>query len=73
MISQPSRGGDDPGTGMCPGFYRVEITKGNEIPAKYNTATILGEEVAGDALWQASGTDSRSNWNIEPPAYSFNA
>ena len=49
MISQPSRGGDDPAIGMCPGFYRVEITKGSEIPAKYNTATVLGQEVAGDA------------------------
>jgi hypothetical protein len=49
-ISQPSRGGDDPAENMCSGFYRVEITKGSEIPAKYNTATILGEEVAFDAL-----------------------
>ena len=55
MISQPSRGGDDPAIGMCPGFYRVEITKGNEIPAKYNTATILGEEVAGDAVGLSTG------------------
>ena len=43
------------GVGMSPGFYRVEITKGNEIPAKYNTATILGEEVAGDAVRLSSG------------------
>ena len=35
---------------MCPGYYRVEITKGSEIPAKYNTATILGEEISGDAV-----------------------
>jgi len=36
--------------GMAPGFYRVEITKdGEQIPAKYNTDTILGQEVARDA------------------------
>ncbi len=36
--------------GVPPGFYRVEITKpGEKIPAKYNTQTILGQEVALDA------------------------
>jgi hypothetical protein len=36
--------------GMSPGFYRVEITKpGETIPAKYNTETTLGQEVANDA------------------------
>lgn len=30
------------------GYYRVEITKGNEIPAKYNTETTLGQEIAVD-------------------------
>ncbi len=36
--------------GLAPGFYRVEITKaGENIPAKYNTATILGQEIAPDA------------------------
>jgi hypothetical protein len=34
--------------GLSPGFYRVEITKdGEKIPAKYNTETTLGAEVAG--------------------------
>lgn len=55
MISQPSRGGDDPAVGMCPGYYRVEITKGSEIPAKYNKDTILGVEVASDSLDIESG------------------
>jgi hypothetical protein len=33
----------------APGFYRVEITKtGDTIPPKYNTDTILGQEVAYD-------------------------
>ena len=33
--------------GVSPGFYRVQITKnGENIPAKYNTATTLGQEVA---------------------------
>jgi hypothetical protein len=32
--------------GVAPGFYRIEITKdGESIPAKYNTATVLGGEV----------------------------
>ncbi len=54
-ISQPSRRKGDPTIGMCPGFYRVEITKGNEIPARYNTATELGQEVAVDALGISNG------------------
>jgi hypothetical protein len=36
--------------GLSPGFYRVQITKeGENIPAKYNTETVLGQEVARDA------------------------
>ncbi len=36
--------------GVSPGFYRIEITKAGEpIPAKYNTETQLGQEVAKDA------------------------
>ncbi|MBU4270703.1 MAG: hypothetical protein KKE86_00895 [Planctomycetes bacterium] len=36
--------------GLAPGLYRVEITKpGLDIPAKYNTETILGQEAALDA------------------------
>jgi hypothetical protein len=35
--------------GVAPGLYRVEVTKGSEIPAKYNTETTLGQEVALDA------------------------
>jgi hypothetical protein len=46
-ISAPTAPGDAPGT--PPGFYRVEITKpGENIPAKYNTDTSLGEEISGD-------------------------
>jgi hypothetical protein len=40
--------------GVSPGFYRIEITKdGENIPAKYNTATILGGVVpeAETAKW----------------------
>jgi hypothetical protein len=33
--------------GVCPGFYRVEITKsGESIPAQYNSETQLGQEIA---------------------------
>jgi hypothetical protein len=36
--------------GVAPGFYRIEISKaGEDIPAKYNTETVLGQEVAMDA------------------------
>jgi len=54
-IVQPSRGKGDPAIGMSPGFYRVEITKGSEIPSQYNSATILGQEVAGDATGISTG------------------
>jgi hypothetical protein len=41
--------GDDP-PGVAPGFYSIEVTKsGEEIPAKYNTQTTLGMEIALDA------------------------
>jgi hypothetical protein len=37
--------------GIPPGFYRVEITKpGLEIPAKYNTETVLGLEVCYETM-----------------------
>ena len=36
--------------GVSPGFYRIQVTKhGENIPAKYNTETTLGQEVARDA------------------------
>ncbi|MGA2034779.1 MAG: EF-hand domain-containing protein, partial [Thermoguttaceae bacterium] len=45
-VNAPAEG-DVPAMGMPSGFYRVEITKsGENIPAKYNTATTLGAEVA---------------------------
>ena len=44
VSAPPRKAGDVPG--LSPGFYRVEITKeGENIPAKYNTATTLGLEV----------------------------
>ena len=55
-ISQVSRGKGDPDIGMCPGFYRVEITKGSEIPARYNKDTVLGQEVALDTIGVAKGS-----------------
>jgi hypothetical protein len=49
-ISAPMQGSDDI-AGVPPGVYRVEITKsGENIPAKYNTQTIFGEEVAPDVM-----------------------
>jgi hypothetical protein len=42
--------------GVSPGFYRVEITKaGESIPAKFNTETQLGQEVAKGAAGIISG------------------
>ena len=42
---------------MAPGFYRVKVTKnGENIPAKYNTETTLGQEVAIDNPAFRSGT-----------------
>jgi hypothetical protein len=36
--------------GLSPGFYRVQVTKaGEKIPAKYNTETILGQEIGSEA------------------------
>ena len=47
MLSIPVEKGPP---GVPPGFYRVEITKPDEkIPAKYNSDTIFGQEVAIDA------------------------
>lgn len=49
-LSVPTNGKREDPPGVPPGFYRVEITKpGLDVPAKYNTATILGQEVASDA------------------------
>jgi hypothetical protein len=45
MPTVPVHGPDDV-QGVPPGLYRIEITKaGENIPAKYNTATTLGGEV----------------------------
>jgi hypothetical protein len=49
-ISVPTSGDRFDPPGVPPGFYRIEITKpGLDIPAKYNTQTVLGEEIAFDA------------------------
>jgi hypothetical protein len=49
MISVSATGPSDV-PGVAPGLYRVEITKaGANIPAKYNTASTLSQEVALDA------------------------
>jgi hypothetical protein len=50
MISVPTSGKREDPPGIPPGFYRVEITKpGLNVPPKYNTETVLGQEVAHDA------------------------
>jgi hypothetical protein len=48
MMSVQTKGPGDP-PGVPPGFYRVEVTSPSlNIPAKYNTETTLGQEVALD-------------------------
>jgi hypothetical protein len=55
MMSVPASGPDDVG-GVPPGLYLVRVTKsGEKIPAKYNTQTILGLEVASDAYGEKEG------------------
>jgi hypothetical protein len=50
MVTWPtSKGQDGDPPGIGPGFYRIEVTKaGANIPAKYNTATELGQEFSSD-------------------------
>jgi hypothetical protein len=49
-ISIPTSGEQYDQPGVPPGFYRVEITLADgSIPSKYNTETILGQEVAIDS------------------------
>jgi len=56
MLSVPTSGARDDPPGVAPGLYRVEITKpGANIPAKYNTETTLGQEVALDAKGMQEG------------------
>jgi hypothetical protein len=52
MISLPtSRGPDGDPPGIHLGMYRVEITKeGEDIPAKYNSETVLGQEASIDNI-----------------------
>ena len=46
-LSVPTSGQRTDPAGVPPGFYRIEITKpGLDIPAKYNTETVLGVEIA---------------------------
>jgi hypothetical protein len=56
MMSVPTSGERDDPPGVPPGLYRVEITKaGENIPAKYNTDTTLGQEQALDAVGVREG------------------
>jgi hypothetical protein len=52
LLSVPVQPGPDAlPPGLPLGIYRVEITKdGEDIPAKYNTETVLGQEVSLDNL-----------------------
>jgi hypothetical protein len=45
----PGPNGDPSGIG--PGIYKIEVTKdGEPIPTKYNTATVLGQEISQDNI-----------------------
>ena len=55
-ISAPPNKAGDPSNTIAPGFYRVKVTKaGENIPAKYNAETILGQEIAVDNPKPAEG------------------
>ena len=76
-VSIPTSGKQSDPPGVPQGFYRVEITKsGLNIPAKYNTQTVLGHVVAYGP--QMIGTRSlrptvltrqvgRANFLLRPP------
>jgi hypothetical protein len=57
MISVETTDRSDP-LGVPPGLYRIQIIKAGEaIPAKYNTTTVLGQEVASDAAGIRDGIE----------------
>jgi len=63
-VSAPTSGNLPPG--VAPGFYRVEITmEGEVIPAKYNTGTTLGREVAVDAEGMAQMTHKVTSFQLD--------
>lgn len=47
MMAVPTTSADE-GQGIPPGWYKIQVTKGAEVPAKYNTQTTIGVEVAPD-------------------------
>jgi hypothetical protein len=52
--------------GVAPGFYRVEINKrGAGIPSKYNTETVLGQEVAIDAIYLPIDAEGRIQFDLK--------
>jgi len=56
MLNIPPEADPEGIGGMQVGLYRIEITKsGEDIPAKYNTETELGVEIAQDAAEAESG------------------
>jgi hypothetical protein len=61
MLTVPTTPGPDAlPPGLPPGIYRVEITKdGETVPAKYNTATTLGQEVSLDNMDMQMGVKFR--------------
>lgn len=53
-------------SGVVPGFYRVEITKqGADVPSKYNTKTVLGQEVARGAIYTPLDAEGRIEFNLK--------
>ena len=62
MLKVETTDDSDP-PGVPPGLYRIEITKtGENIPAKYNTETMLGQEVALDATGILGGVKCFLNY-----------
>jgi hypothetical protein len=65
-ISIPIEPGSDLPPGVPPGFYRVEITKaGENIPACYNAATVLGVEISTDGMLKLALSQRRIQFDLK--------
>ncbi len=65
-ISLHREPGSDMPPAIPPGFYRVEITKsGENIPAQYNTATTLGQEISSDGLLKLAQAQKKIQFELK--------
>jgi hypothetical protein len=50
VIPKEKRPTPDTPPGLALGLYKVRITKGGEIPSRYNSETVLGQQLSSDEL-----------------------